>query len=711
MGWRPTRVARTARGPLRLDAVARLLANLVLYTIVAGLVGVAIWGGIHVSGLQSALTQYFNGTTTVSAIYGVTLNTYGQVTGYTTFVDNDTIQAPILTYGPSDIVDAAIMQAGGDSVDFAVAGGAATISLKSRGVAGTYDRANLVANDEGVITAISSPPILSDEVLFYATNVRSALESNFLLAEASTALPAGKVIQPNANAFIAMTSSGVYDITLRPRPLLGVNCSNPREITFDAEFGLAASCLGSPAPGMPGGAATLDGSGRLDISQFPDIHFGPTGVGGWDADTNTPHLDNATCTYNSSFFYLVDVGGNTTLGEYGTWNNGDQAVCLNGTWIRITQKQPSVISFNGRDGHLVPQHGDYEASHIALGNYTVADLAGYEFVMGTDSPALPYAKKLSGVANQTVASGVAIGLAPKPSFPLDLTVIDMQSFEIAVDHFGRVDSFTVKNYPIIDIVGTANQVIVSGTAPNVTLSLTQDIALTSDVIFNTVALGTGNKVIAAAGTGTAVVPDVGSADFVMTAGAQTVNGQKSLSSALVELADAGVALNNAANTFSTTVKAASGLAADTVFRLPPTAGAAGQTLTADGASGSAWVSYDFQSFTSSVAEIVTSGTFAPLAGMSFTTANAGAARYKVTVMVAASSGSSNVTVGLRMRLNDATTDSAVQYFSHADAHQTFGLLEAFTAVAPGSTFVVESNSSPTQAITFSYRSMIVEQIN
>lgn len=118
------------------------------------------------------------------------------------------------------------------------------------------------------------------------------------------------------------------------------------------------------------------------------------------------------------------------------------------------------------------------------------------------------------------------------------------------------------------LVATAN------TSSAVTLAISPNPAFATVVI--------GGTTIAGSGGGTVTAPAITGA-MVVTAGAQTVGGAKTFTSTLVTAADVGVQLDNAGDTFSTTLRAGTGLAQNLVLRMPVTNGAAGNALVGDGA--------------------------------------------------------------------------------------------------------------------------------
>lgn len=534
-------------------------------------------------------------------IYG--MNTVGNVLG-------DILGAELLAYGSSVLPNSKPLVAVGPSFYVNTSGPVVQAGLLPRGTGGTFLRPLLTSTSDGIIETIANgPPILSSEVLFSNTTVQAALLSNIMTTGPSPALPNSRPFSPNVNAFIYTVTGSEAVLTLRPRPMIGTTCNYPVQISYDSEFGLPQACTAGPIPGTPGGSATLDGSGKLDPDQIPDFLLSLRLIGFWNADLNSPPLFNSSCPVNESFYYLVSDSGNTTLGHHPFWLEGDTAVCLNGTWGRISRPLVQPTSFNGRSGTVLPQLGDYDSSLITFGNFTLDVLAGYGFVMWTSSPGLSNGQLLVGQPGEIEVSGTSVGLAPKPNFPSPLTVFNGFINYLEIDHFGRVETVATGN-PLLNIFGTLNQVSVSGTQ-NVTISLEQDIHTGASPTFAAVQVSTivlNGKTVQSVGAGTATIPNVGTADFVMTEGAQTINGTKQVTSAIVARGAVGMTFNNAGNTFATQLLPAAALAANTVFRLPPTNGAAGSVLETDGAGATSWTASIIKTITGTPNRVIVGGT-------------------------------------------------------------------------------------------------------
>lgn len=60
-------------------------------------------------------------------------------------------------------------------------------------------------------------------------------------------------------------------------------------------------------------------------------------VGDWDAATNTPEVPAAS-EGNKGDFYIVSVGGSTTVGSYSKWVTSDWIVSVGSRWVRVCNR-------------------------------------------------------------------------------------------------------------------------------------------------------------------------------------------------------------------------------------------------------------------------------------------------------------------------------------------------------------------------------------
>ena len=111
--------------------------------------------------------------------------------------------------------------------------------------------------------------------------------------------------------------------------------------------------------GVANGVATLDGSGKVPVSELPAAVLGALSYQGtWNASTNTPTLASGVGT--KGYYYVVSVAGSTNLDGITNWVVGDWAV-YNGTAWQKVDNTDAVTSVNGYTGTVVLTAADVNA--------------------------------------------------------------------------------------------------------------------------------------------------------------------------------------------------------------------------------------------------------------------------------------------------------------------------------------------------------------
>ena len=182
--------------------------------------------------------------------------------------------------------------------------------------------------------------------------------------------------------------------------------------------------VASSEKGVANGVATLDSTGRIPYSQMPEsaMEF----KGEWNANTNTPHLQDGTGTNGD--FYVCTVGGTVNFGTGGVTRNitfyPNDRVIYEGTsqqWFRLPAGE--VRTVNGQSGDVVLDGEDINYSS-ASGSPTIKEKidsvetkAETQSDWGqTNSSAIDYIKNKPNLA--TVAtSGSYTDLSNKPTIP------------------------------------------------------------------------------------------------------------------------------------------------------------------------------------------------------------------------------------------------------------------------------------------------------
>jgi hypothetical protein len=113
--------------------------------------------------------------------------------------------------------------------------------------------------------------------------------------------------------------------------------------------------------GQPNGYASLDGNGKVPLTQINDALIGNVNFQGlWNASTNTPTLVDPPSSGTKGYYYIVSTGG-TFAGitfEVGDW------IISNGTaWAKVDNTD-AVSSVFGRTGNVTASNGDYNTSQV-----------------------------------------------------------------------------------------------------------------------------------------------------------------------------------------------------------------------------------------------------------------------------------------------------------------------------------------------------------
>jgi len=103
--------------------------------------------------------------------------------------------------------------------------------------------------------------------------------------------------------------------------------------------------------GMANGLASLDGTGKIPLSQIPASIIGSLNYqGSWNANTNNPALASGVGT--KGYYYVVSVAGSTNLDGITDWKVGDWAIYSGSAWQKIDNTD-AVLSVNGQIGVVV----------------------------------------------------------------------------------------------------------------------------------------------------------------------------------------------------------------------------------------------------------------------------------------------------------------------------------------------------------------------
>jgi hypothetical protein len=146
------------------------------------------------------------------------------------------------------------------------------------------------------------------------------------------------------------------------------------------------------------GVATLDGGGKVPVSQLPSSVF--LYLGTWNASTNTPTLADGTGT--SGDVYRVSVAGTQNLGSGNiSFEIGDLCIYDGADWQK-SDSTDAVTSVNGLTGTVVLDIDDIDdvnISSIADGQYLTYQASTGNWVNTTQPTADPASNVLIACKN------------------------------------------------------------------------------------------------------------------------------------------------------------------------------------------------------------------------------------------------------------------------------------------------------------------------
>lgn len=122
----------------------------------------------------------------------------------------------------------------------------------------------------------------------------------------------------------------------------------------DSVEALAATAVQSSEKGAPNGVASLDGSGKVPVSQLPNAIMSFQGM--WDASTNTPALANGAGNADEDVgnVYRVSVAGTVDFGAGPiSFEVGDYAILNASKIFEKADTTDAVSSVNGMQGAVI----------------------------------------------------------------------------------------------------------------------------------------------------------------------------------------------------------------------------------------------------------------------------------------------------------------------------------------------------------------------
>jgi len=168
----------------------------------------------------------------------------------------------------------------------------------------------------------------------------------------------------------------------------------------------------SSEKGANNGVATLDGGGKVPVTQLPSSVM--TYEGTWDASTNTPTLANGTG--DAGMVYLTSVAGTTDFGAGNiTFAVGDWVI-YNGTIWQKSENSNAVVSVNSQTGVVVLDTDDIsegtalyftdERAQDAVGTI-LTDSSSIDFTYNDGAPSITAVVLPGGVDHDSLLNFVA----------------------------------------------------------------------------------------------------------------------------------------------------------------------------------------------------------------------------------------------------------------------------------------------------------------
>jgi predicted FMN-binding regulatory protein PaiB len=198
--------------------------------------------------------------------------------------------------------------------------------------------------------------------------------------------------------------------------------------------------------GVANGVATLDGSGKVPVSQLPNAIMEYQGT--YDASTNTPTLTDGPSNPDTAIgnVYRVNVAGTVNLGSGNiSLEVGDYLILnVDKIWEKADTTD-AVSSFNGRTGAIDPENGDYTASQITnvpSGNLTSVTVQAALNELQSDVDTRALASDLTDHLNDTTDAHAASAISNTPAGTISSTTVQAAINELDGDIQGHITDTT-----------------------------------------------------------------------------------------------------------------------------------------------------------------------------------------------------------------------------------------------------------------------------
>ena len=255
-----------------------------------------------------------------------------------------------------------------------------------------------------------------------------------------------------------------------------------------------ASYVTTSEVGRPNGVASLDSNGYVPLSEInPSVLGAMSYQGTWNANTNTPFLQNSVGTVGE--YYIVSVAGNTNLNNTTNWTVGNEVIFNGSIWEQITVPPSDVTSVNGMQGAVVLTVNNIPNAASVISPVFTGNPTAPTPSIGDNSNSIAttaYVQEQNYVHAPIVATGDANGISVGNTIALTLAnVATAGTFSaVVINSKGLVTTGLNMNF-IGDILGNSIGNTATLTLPNINTNIGT---------WNTVVVNAKGQVISASNT-------------------------------------------------------------------------------------------------------------------------------------------------------------------------------------------------------------------
>lgn len=266
----------------------------------------------------------------------------------------------------------------------------------------------------GNVSNVATEQTVSGDITLSNAGVAAITSGVIVNADvnASAAIAVSKLAAVTASRALASDGSGFVSASSVTSTELGYvsGVTSAIQTQIDAK-------ISSSEKGANNGVATLDGGGKIPVSQLPNSVM--EYQGNWNASTNTPTL--ADGTGSAGDVYRASVAGSQDLGSGSqSFDVGDWVVYNGSIWEKSTNSN-AVVSVNGQSGIVVLDSDDIsegvtnlyytaERAQDDIGTILV-DSATIDFTYSDGTPSITAIVKAASLDETHLTSGTQIPVA------------------------------------------------------------------------------------------------------------------------------------------------------------------------------------------------------------------------------------------------------------------------------------------------------------